>query len=231
MPEDDRKVLGAPRIDYPRTYVLLPPTANASWAAAVVEACWDDHRYTLGGSADDAGIGDLSRRRIIAVNPGHWGSDDGLKLFLEEHYAGVLLACIDADSPEDLVHKLKLFDTGILWKVGDLPVNTNSPWYPWKTRSMSDITHVFVHHSAGVSSSDFAVVREIAEFHTSADGKNRPGICYSFVIGEDGTIWQTAWLTHVIFAQGTTAEPGDENFYGLAVCLLGTRTYSEPTVD
>lgn len=89
------------RKQYNRTYVLLPPAADADWAAAVVDATWDDHRYTIGGSADDAGIGDLDVRQVIAVNPGRWPGN--LQAFFKEHYPGAEIAELNADSPPELL--------------------------------------------------------------------------------------------------------------------------------
>ena len=96
---------GAARVQYPRTYVLLPPDATAAWAVAVVEASWDDRRYTIGGSADDSGIGDLDTRQVIAVNPERWPADLGK--FFKEHYPGVKYVPIEASTPEKLKQKLK----------------------------------------------------------------------------------------------------------------------------
>ena len=91
---------GTPRIQYERTYVLLPPQAGEEWALAVVDGAWDQHRYTIGGSADDAGIGDLSGRSIIAVNPELWSGD--LPGFFETHYPGVQFEAISAGTPDEL---------------------------------------------------------------------------------------------------------------------------------
>lgn len=102
QPEPER---GQPRVQYGRTYVLLPPDAGASWALAVVEGSWDRHRYTVGGSADDAGIGDLDVRRVIAVNPEKWPGD--LQTFFQEHYSGVDCVVIKAGTPAELAQKLK----------------------------------------------------------------------------------------------------------------------------
>ena len=99
-------VRGTPRAQYRRTYVLLPPDAGADWALAAVDATWDKHHYTIGSSADDAGIGDLDFRLVIAVNPGRWPSD--LKAFFEEHYPGVAYTAIHADTPAELREKLSL---------------------------------------------------------------------------------------------------------------------------
>jgi hypothetical protein len=97
---------GAPREQYERTYVLLPPTAGAEWAKAVVEARWESDRFTIGGSADDAGIGDLDDRRVIAVNPGEWQGETSLAEFFELYYPGVEFVAIEANTPQALAQKL-----------------------------------------------------------------------------------------------------------------------------
>ncbi|MGC9082746.1 MAG: M23 family metallopeptidase [Anaerolineae bacterium] len=98
-------VRGTPRVPYERTYVLLPPQADRTWAAAVVEATWDTRRFTVGGSADDAGIGDLDFRRVIAVNPAAWGGD--LRAFLERYYPGIVYVPVEAGTPEELAEVLE----------------------------------------------------------------------------------------------------------------------------
>ncbi len=95
---------GLPRTQYERTYVLLPPGADRAWAQAVVEATWDAHRFTVGGSADDAGIGDLDVRRVVAVNPTAWNGD--LQAFFETHYPGVIYVPVEAEAPDDLLNRL-----------------------------------------------------------------------------------------------------------------------------
>jgi murein DD-endopeptidase MepM/ murein hydrolase activator NlpD len=95
---------GWPREPYARTYVLLPPDADACWAEAVAEACWDDHRFTLGGSADDAGIGALELRRVVAVNLDRWGAD--LVVFFETHYPDILIISVTVETPAELVERL-----------------------------------------------------------------------------------------------------------------------------
>jgi hypothetical protein len=97
---------GDPREQYERTYVLLPPDASADWALAVVEATWNQRHYTIGGSADDAGIGDLNVRRVIAVNPAGWPDDLGA--FFEQHYPGIEYIPVSATTPDELVNKLEL---------------------------------------------------------------------------------------------------------------------------
>jgi hypothetical protein len=101
-PESGR---GVPREQYRRIYVLLPPGSSADWALAVVDGSWDQRRYTIGGSADDAGIGDLDDRRVIAVNPERWPSD--LRGFFKQHYTGVDYTAVEAKRPAELKQKLK----------------------------------------------------------------------------------------------------------------------------
>lgn len=98
------KERGQPREQYERTYVLLPPNATHIWAEAVIEATWDARRWTLGGSADDAAIGDLDVRKIVAINPGQWG--DGLPDFYEEYYPDIEYIPVRAETPEALVKAL-----------------------------------------------------------------------------------------------------------------------------
>lgn len=98
-------VRGKPRVQYERIYVLLPPDADKAWALAVVRATWDARRFTVGGSADDAGIGDLDSRTVIAVNPSRW--EDDLQAFFQTHYPGVRYIPVEAATPEELSTRLR----------------------------------------------------------------------------------------------------------------------------
>lgn len=104
--EMGQEVRGLPRIQYERTYVLLPPGSSAAWAQAAVEATWDETRYTIGGSADDAGIGDLDERRVIAINPHNWPGALTLEEFFQQYYPEVEYVSVVAATPEELVDKL-----------------------------------------------------------------------------------------------------------------------------
>ena len=68
-------VRGTPRVQFERTYLLLPPGLSAEWwqAAAAIAR---EHNWTMGGSADDAGMGDLDVRKVLAVNPEGWDGGD-----------------------------------------------------------------------------------------------------------------------------------------------------------
>jgi hypothetical protein len=91
---------GKPRVDYRRVYILLPPTADEQWLAAAAKGGFDG-RYTIGFSADDAGVGDLSRRQVLAVNPHHW-PETLTAAWFHQHYPGVRYTAVVANSPEDL---------------------------------------------------------------------------------------------------------------------------------
>jgi hypothetical protein len=102
IPQPDR---GKPRIQYERIYVLLPQDAGSEWAHAAVDAT-HGNRNTIGYSADDAAIGDLDIRRIIAVNPHQIGT--GLtQEWYDEHYPDVIFMSVLAATPEELAEKLR----------------------------------------------------------------------------------------------------------------------------
>ena len=100
---------GEPRTQYQRIYVLLPnePTTAAgqarttAWLRAFIDSGTAARfRLTFGFSADDAGIGDLDRRHVFAINPGSWG--DSLPAFFDNYYRGVDYSSIEVSSPDDL---------------------------------------------------------------------------------------------------------------------------------
>lgn len=64
---------GKPREQYERTVVVLSPGTTMTFLVEMLESAnWEKYRFTITGSADDAGIGDLDARRVIAVNPAVW---------------------------------------------------------------------------------------------------------------------------------------------------------------
>lgn len=101
----DTECKGKPRVQYNRTLILLPPTAaDASWMTAAANGSISK-RYTVSYSADDAGIGDLNVRQVIAVNPSHWSGD--LQAFYEQYYPDVVYTPLTAATPAELETKLK----------------------------------------------------------------------------------------------------------------------------
>lgn len=93
------------RLNYRRVYVLLPPTANQKWVLAAAKGGYDG-RFTIGFSADDAGIGNLENRHVLAVNPHHWPEVLTASWF-QQHYPGVKFTAVVANQPEDLEAWLK----------------------------------------------------------------------------------------------------------------------------
>jgi len=94
-----------PRAPYTRAYVLLPQDAGREWARAVLDSGkWEERRWTIGSSADDAGSGPRNRT-VIAVNPGEWPGD--LRAFFQEHYPGVKYIPVEAADPQELQNKLR----------------------------------------------------------------------------------------------------------------------------
>ena len=95
----------AARLNYQRVYVLLPPTADLKWLQAAAKGSFDG-RFTIGFSADDAGIGDFGARHVLAVNPHHW-PDVLTASWFKQHYPGVQFTPIVANAPQDLEAWLK----------------------------------------------------------------------------------------------------------------------------
>ncbi|MBP8000968.1 MAG: hypothetical protein KA314_09035 [Chloroflexi bacterium] len=94
------KPKGDPRIAYRRIYVLLPPTADEKWLIAAAKGSFTG-RYTVGYSADDAGLGLLEKRQVLAINPHHWPTPLTAGWF-HDHYPGTLFTAIVANTPADL---------------------------------------------------------------------------------------------------------------------------------
>ncbi len=99
---------GQPREQYSRIYVLLPPTAtDPAWVEAVAEATWRERRFTIGASADDAGIGNLHARMVVVINPQGWGVSPPIDQWFAKNYPGVTYVSIRASSPTELTTLLR----------------------------------------------------------------------------------------------------------------------------
>jgi hypothetical protein len=100
---------GKPRVQYPRTYVLLHPTMGSEWAAAVLESeLWRAGRCILGCNRDDAGIGDLNERTVLAVNPSAW--PEPVESWFAVWYPGVTVRSVLAATPAELQTVLQTVD-------------------------------------------------------------------------------------------------------------------------
>lgn len=95
---------GLPRDQVEGTYILLPPTADNTWAGAATSAFWDDDRYTIGGFSDNA-------KRAIAVNPAEWtGNPEDLKTLFASEYTATEYKSVTAASAEEMVIKITAED-------------------------------------------------------------------------------------------------------------------------
>lgn len=93
------------RYEYQKVYVLLPPTADLKWFQAAARGSFEG-RYTVGFSADDAGIGNFKSRYVLAVNPHHW-PEVLTATWFKQHYPGAQFTAVIANAPEDLEVWLK----------------------------------------------------------------------------------------------------------------------------
>jgi hypothetical protein len=90
---------GEPRVDYARTYNVIPTEASDLRAMSIFLDGWKRARETAGGSYDDAGIGDLTRRAAVLWDIPR-GERDAYVQFFETHYPGVMLTFVTRLLPE-----------------------------------------------------------------------------------------------------------------------------------
>jgi len=105
--------------------------------------------------------------------------------------------------------------------VEDLPKHET---LTYDTRSLDQITHVSVHHSAAAASID---PWQVAAYQIKEDpSRNKdawPGIGYHYYIGPDGTIYQTN------FHETISYHSGGNNTYTVGICFAGSFMEGIPT--
>jgi hypothetical protein len=94
---------GAPRVQYARTYLLLPTDVDPGMAQAAMRVALATG-VTVGFSPDDGGIGDLDQRRVVCVNPDQIGT--GLRAWYDDFYPGVAFVPVGAANAAELETKL-----------------------------------------------------------------------------------------------------------------------------
>tara|TARA_B100002003_G_C14123403_1_gene540355 strand:- start:488 stop:1999 length:1512 start_codon:yes stop_codon:yes gene_type:complete len=92
----EAKMRGQPRVDYERTYWLMPPDATVAELFEVAGQSFPS-RGTIGFSADDAGIGDLAVRKVVLMYPAR--QPPGICSWFADHYPGVEVIYEDAMKP------------------------------------------------------------------------------------------------------------------------------------
>ncbi len=99
--------------------------------------------------------------------------------------------------------------------VNELPVH---PKEKYRTRKLTDIKRIVVHHSATGSN---ATPRAFASYHV--DNNKWPGIGYHYVVSRDGVIYKTNNDSTVSWHAGPTA-----NRDSIGICMVGTFDNSKP---
>ncbi|MCM3492833.1 N-acetylmuramoyl-L-alanine amidase [Paenibacillus lactis] len=99
---------------------------------------------------------------------------------------------------------------------GKLPTHKTKRY---KTRWLSDIRSIAIHHSLTVTGSPEA----FANYHVNTNGW--PGIAYAFVVQRDGTVYK-CWDPEVI-----TYHVGNSNKHALGVCMVGDFRTQQPTPE
>jgi hypothetical protein len=117
-PAPPEEYWGFPREQYSRTYVLMPPGLGVDWYIQAQIGGFEK-RLTVGSSADDAGIGYLDDKTVLAINPDLWTDD--LQAFFTKHYPHTTYRVVNASTPEELALKLMPSSDG------DLTVSQNNP--------------------------------------------------------------------------------------------------------
>lgn len=212
--EEPIKDRGDPRVQYKREYVLLPPGSDDAWAHAVITGSWNKSRFTVGASADDAGIGNLDNRHVIAVNPDWWADD--LEAFFKQYYEGVVYSTVTADTPEELT----------LLLAGDTPPNKwekyalNQRHPEWSTAHFGSGTCMETIGSAGCYITNLAMAEMIYELDSdttpgSVDAKLTPA-------GYDGclALWDAVKSNLKIKISGANTDEGKKHLLDGKIAMI-----------
>ncbi|MGB0113176.1 MAG: peptidoglycan recognition family protein [Ilumatobacteraceae bacterium] len=101
-------------------------------------------------------------------------------------------------------------------------------YQPKRAMAAEDVRFLLVHHTASSNHvpDPRVVIRQTFAYQTSAS-KGWPDICYHFMIGPDGSIWETraGSLAGPVVADASGGNQG----YAQLVCLLGDFTSQAPT--
>ncbi|WP_339294330.1 peptidoglycan recognition family protein [Paenibacillus sp. FSL W7-1279] len=99
---------------------------------------------------------------------------------------------------------------------GKLPIHKTKRY---KTRRLTDIRSIAIHHSLTLTGSPEA----FANYHVSTNGW--PGIAYAFVVQRDGTVYK-CWDPEIV-----TYHVGNSNKHSLGICLVGDFRSQQPTAQ
>lgn len=99
---------------------------------------------------------------------------------------------------------------------GKLPIHKTKRY---KTRRLTDIRSIAIHHSLTLNGSPEA----FANYHVSTNGW--PGIAYAFVVQRDGTVYK-CWDPEVV-----TYHVGNSNKHAIGICMVGDFRSQQPTPE
>lgn len=99
---------------------------------------------------------------------------------------------------------------------GNLPTHRT---LKYKTRKLSDIRSIAIHHSLTLSGSPEA----FANYHINTN--DWPGIAYTYVVQRDGTVYK-CWDHDKV-----TYHVGNSNKHALGICMVGDFRTQQPTVE
>lgn len=92
---------GLPRVDYPRIYNVIPANTTKQRATEIFQEAWDRGKETVGGSYDDAGVGDLSDKlaRLYDIDE---TDQQRFRDFYVEHYPTTRVEFANGSPPTTL---------------------------------------------------------------------------------------------------------------------------------
>jgi len=165
---------GQPRQQYAKTYNVIPAHVASEQAVEIFRRCWESGHETVGGSYDDAGVGNLKHRlaRLWEIPAAdhqrflHWYA---------EHYWGVKVEFASL-GPETI------WDRDISGELARNDHCTGKLSDGWWQRTLEQIVGLTVHHT--LSNSPHATARHY--IHKDATG--RPSIPYHLWVTETGEV-------------------------------------------
>ncbi len=182
------------KIDY-NTLAALEKTIVKDGLVPYGDECWasfENQQYAIQG-ARRLGI-EPPERRIYYTTVGDW---DNVMWIPEKPTTTVPLVI------NDIVDSLPKHAVNI-----------------YKTRNITDITTITIHHTVGVTS-----IKNIANYHVNTRGW--PGIGYHYVIKQDGSVYKTNNLSTISYHAGVVGE--QNNNYALGIAMIGDFTSKSPT--
>jgi hypothetical protein len=200
---------GHPRTQYHRVYNVVPQDATPERAAQIFADRWGEAKETVGGSWDDAGVGDLDYR-VVRLHDIPAEERQEARDWFAANYPGVdvqFWTLAGLENMPDVTYEIADI-------VDELPKHEIKNY---KARALTDITTLTIHHTVSPPS---RAISSIATYHV--DSRDWPGIGYHFVINDKGDIYQTNYLFTVSYHSAYNNE------YSVGIALQGDFTESPP---